>query len=355
MEPGAILGQRQVQGIINLVASAVPKLEPENVSVVDQHGKVLSDKHGDEAETDAAMAYQRNLESELERKAASVLEKFAGAGKAVVRVRAKLDFSREERTEETYDPEGQVIRSEEVLNEQRQNGADRVGAGAGAAANDPNVAQGVVRVGDATASNREKTVTNYEISRVTKRVRGAITPRVERISVAAIIDGTYVPGEGEGAAPVYKARSPEEIETIRKLVAGAVEFNQDRGDQIEVANVQFQESEDLTAAVIQAAERDRYVTMAVKYGLIALLALLIILLVLRPLVRWLIAPPEAAEEIVEAGRLPGEEPLALPGEEALAEIEVQPPRLIEQVRALAQERPELAASVVRHWLAKSST
>jgi flagellar M-ring protein FliF len=347
LEPGAILSDRQVQGILNLVAGAVPKLDTEHVSIVDQHGKALDKKSGDEADRDAALAYQRKVEAELERKATSVLEKFAGPGKAVVRVSAKLDFSNEERTEETFDPDGQVIRSEEVMNESRQNGADRVGGAAGANANDPNVAQGVVRVGDATSTAREKTVTNYEISRVTKKVHNPVA-RILRLSVAALVDGNYVAG-ADGKSE-YKARTPEEIETIRRLVGSAVELDADRGDQIEVANVQFQESKDLTEAALQKMEKDRFITMAIRYGLILLLALVLIFVVFRPLVRWLVAPPEAAEEVVEQGQLPREEQLALPGEEALAEIEEQPPRLIEQIRELAKEHPDVAASVVRQWL-----
>ena len=93
--------------------------------------------------------YQRTIERELETKATEVLERIVGSGRAVVRVRAKIDFSREERTEELFDPEAQVVRSEESLNEVRQNGGNRVGGAAGAQPNDPNVAQGVVRVGDA--------------------------------------------------------------------------------------------------------------------------------------------------------------------------------------------------------------
>lgn len=359
LEPGATLSKRQVRGIVNLVSGAVPRLEPEGVSVVDQHGKVLSRPRDALADGSTALEYQRALEAELERKATEVLERFVGPGKAMVRVRAKLDFSREERTEELYDPEKQVVRSEEILNETRESGADQVGGAAGAAANAPNVAQGVVRVGDASSSAREKTVTNYEINKVTKRVRepGA---EIERLSIAVIVDGNYktpegaaAGAEGEGAAAAeaaYEPRTPEEMETIRRLVANALEFNPDRGDQIEVANVRFhQESTEAAEAALSALERERLIGMAVRYGLILLVALLLIFLVFRPLVRWLVAPPESAEVLAE-GELPPEEQLALPGEEALAAIEEQESKLIDQIRDYVREHPDLAAQVVRYWL-----
>ena len=149
-----------------------------------------------------------------------------------MRIKANVDFSREERTEEIYDPEKQVVRSEESLNEVRANGGNRVGGAAGANPNDPNVAQGVVRVGDASNSNREKVVTNYEINKTIKRVKGA-GATVRRLSIAVIVDGTYrtpseiKPDEVDPDNPPmeYVARTPEEMEKFRNLVMKAVEFD----------------------------------------------------------------------------------------------------------------------------------
>ena len=156
LERGIALTSYQIKGIVNLVSGAVSGLDPENVTVIDQRGKVLNRQSPDSIAGGTTFEYQRTIERELETKATEVLERIVGSGRAVVRVRAKIDFSREERTEELYDPEAQVVRSEESLNEVRQNGGNRVGGAAGAQPNDPNVAQGVVRVGDASNSNREK-------------------------------------------------------------------------------------------------------------------------------------------------------------------------------------------------------
>ena len=97
-------------------------------------------------------------------KVRSIIERIVGQGNVEVVVTSKMDFSREERTEEIFDPEKQVARSEETLNEERESGGNRVGGAAG-----DNVAQGVVRVGDASSSTRERVATNYEINKVTKR------------------------------------------------------------------------------------------------------------------------------------------------------------------------------------------
>lgn len=353
---GAELSKFQVQGIVNLVAGAVSGLSTEHVTVVDQRGKVLNRPHGDSVDGTSSLEYQRTVERELEQKATEVLERFVGDGKAVVRVRALMDFSREERTEELYDPERQVVRSEESLNEVRENGADRVGGGAGGAQNDPNVAQGVVRVGDASSANREKTITNYEINKVTKRVRGQAAT-IRRLSVAVIVDGNYVLGEvpagtelPEGAEPPkdYVARTPEEMATIQKLVANAVEFDATRGDQIEVANVQFQE-EDLAKAeaALAASERKAAVRFWTRMGLVLAMGLLLVFLVFRPMVRSLTEQPDVAE--VLDGGLPGEEG-ALPGEELFDESDYEEVPLAEKLVAFCKSNPQTAADVMSYWL-----
>ncbi len=358
---GAELNKFQVQGIINLVAGAVTGLDSEHVTVVDQKGKVLNRPHGDSVDGTSSLEYQRSVERELEQKATEVLERFIGDGKAVVRVRALMDFSREVRTEEIYDPERQVVRSEESLNEVRENGANRVGGDVGGAQNDPNIAQGVVRVGDASNSNREKVITNYEINKVTKQVQGQAAT-IQRISVAVIVDGNYKPATGpdgqpvaapdgaEGAVPAkdYVPRSAEEMETIRKLVANAVEFNAARGDQLEVANVQFEE-EDLAKAeaALAASERKAAVRFWTRMGLVLAMGLLLVFLVFRPMVKSLTDQPDVAE--VLDGSLPGEEG-GLPGEELFDDSDYEEVPVAEKLVAFCKSNPQTAADVMSYWL-----
>ena len=357
LQGGAELNKFQVQGVVNLVASAVTGLSTDQVTIVDQRGKVLNRPHGDAVDGTSSLEYQRTVERELEKKATEVLERFIGGGKAVVRVRALMDFSREERTEEIYDPERQVVRSEEALNEIRENGGNRVGGGAGADQNDPNIAQGVVRVGDASSANREKTITNYEINKVTKRVRGQAAT-IKRLSVAVIVDGNYQEAaaaegaevaEGEAPPQEYVARSHEEMATIRKLVANAVEFDQQRGDQIEVANVQFQE-EDLSKAeaALAASERKAAVRFWTRMGLVLAMGLLLVFLVFRPMVRSLTEQPDVAE--VLDGGLPGEEGGALPGEELFDESDYEEVPVAEKLVAFCKSNPQTAADVMSYWL-----
>ena len=372
--PGASLRPKQVKGIVNLVAGAVSGLDPDNVTIISESGKILRPANEEQlAEMQRNVEYQRNIERELEQKATEVLERAVGRGKAVVRVRARMDFTKEQRTEELYDPKQQVARSEENLTESRQNGADRVGGVAGATPNDPNVAQGVIRVGDASNSNREKQTVNYEISKVTKQV---MVPelKLSRVSVAVLVDGNYRTGPAAGEAPVsgeaqaaakdgdaakvYVPRSKEDIETIRNLVAKAVELDLQRGDQIEVASMQFLDDTQEEVAMLKAVERQGLIDTAVKYGLILLAFLLLVFVVFRPVVRWLTAPPLAAETagMVEEGALP-EPQLApgLPGDGVLAQLGHEDVPVSEKIRQFVEKDPEVAATVLRYWLRPRQT
>lgn len=363
MHPTVQLSPRQVQGIVNLVAGAVPRLDADQVTVVDQRGRVLNRQHGDMVDGSSTLEFEDELERRLEQKAQDVLAKIVGPGKAIVRVQAEVDFSREERTEELYDPEKSVVRSEETLNEVRENGANRVGGAAGANPNDPNVAQGVVRVGDASNSSREKVVTNYEVDKVVKRVMGP-GARLKRLSVAVVVDGKYEapaageapPAEDDDAAPApemaYVARTAAEMKTIEKQVAKAVGLDTERGDSLEVSNVQFAQEEVGTGVpeLTWAQWFQKHWQVLLSWLVVLLVALLLIFKVFSPMVRSLTEKPETAEVLADGELPPGEQQLALPGEEQLRELEKAEASMIDKIREYAQSNPETAASVMRYWL-----
>ena len=358
LEPGSTLTPYQVKGVVNLVSGAVTDLEPENVTVVDQRGKVLNRKTPDSVEGGTTFEYQQTLERTLESKATEVLERIVGSGRAVVRVRATLDFSREERTEELYNPDGQVVRSEESLNEIRQNGGNRVGGAAGAAANNQQTAQGVVRVGDASNANREKVITNYEINKVVKRVKGP-SAQIKRLSIAVLVANKVVtPTAEEGKdgdeavpQPTSEPRTKEELLAIEQLVKQAVGFHATdvRKDVITVQNVEFtDEDTKLAEAQLRAAELREAVRFWTRMGIVLVVALLLVFLVFRPMVRTLTEQPELAE--VLDGQLPKTEDAALPGEEIFDESEYEMVPISEKLVAYCKANPQTAADVLAHWL-----
>ena len=356
---GTHLSKKRVDGIVSLVTGAVAGLEPENVNVVDGDGEPLK-AVGDETSMIAGtmLEFQRSVEQSLEEKASKVLREFVGEGEFRVAINANIDMSEAEEQREVFDPQTPVARTEVVATKLHENGPTNVGGRAGAVNNEGG--GGTRAVGQPYRANEERTTTNYEISKKTTRVKGPGV-KLAGLSVAVVIDGTYetppppVSGEKveEGAPPlepVYKARTPEELLVISKLVSQAVGLDEARGDRIEVSNRQFRIRDEQPVEDLLAADARRStIEKAVKYGLVLVIALLLVFVVFRPMVRWLTEPSETAE-LIDDGALPPGEVAALPGEADLALIDQDDGNVLEHIRRIAREDPELAASVLRFWL-----
>lgn len=275
-EPGA----DQVRAIQNLVAGAVPGLKPDRVTVVDQHAKTLSGgEQGMAAESDSRKA---DVEQRIAKQVKTLVEGVVGAGKARVNVTADLQLAQVTVQQETFDPDGQVIRSESTTDENsRQNEPDASGQSS-ASANIP----GADTSGgsNSSASGRQESTTNYEISRTT-RTEVQAPGEVKRLSVAVAVDGLTAPGK-DGKPGAYTPRSAEEMQQIEQLVRSAVGFNQDRGDQITVANVRFPSAEDpdgVTAASPLMGFDKNDVMRSAELGVLAVVAGLMIMFVVKPL------------------------------------------------------------------------
>jgi flagellar M-ring protein FliF len=339
---GAQLNKNQIQSIVELVSGAVPGLESERVNVVDNQGRVLNRYAEDLIGGQTTFEYQQSLEKRLTSKVRSIIERIVGQGNVEVVVTSEMDFSREERTEEIFDPEKQVARSEETLNEERESGANQVGGPAGA-----NVAQGVVRVGNAGSSTRERVATNYEINKVTKYVVGP-SAQLQNISVAVVVNSSYkqVLGQGEeGESEI----TPEDLKKLQVLVQSAVGYSRERGDSIQVLDRPFQKA---SVDVIQALEQQetrQFIAQGVKWLIIALIAILVFVIAYR-LMKYLTTGTDAAE-ILQDGQLPpGEDQIALPGAELLDELDEDEGPLLEKIREFVKRNPDKASAVIRYWL-----
>ncbi|MCJ2062892.1 flagellar M-ring protein FliF [Methylobacterium sp. J-088] len=294
----------QVRAIRHLVASAVEGLKPERVSIVDERGRLLADGARD-AEADVAGGYedrQVGLERRLRGQIEDVVAGIVGPGRVRVQVNAELDHNRTESRSETFDPESRVVRSAQTRTESSQtsNADGQVSVGnelPGANATDKAPAPK-----DATNKNEE--TTNYEISRVTK-TEIAEGGRIKRLSVAVVVDGVYAPtADGK---QTYSPRAPAEIERITALVRSAVGFDKARGDQIEVVNLRFAEapslpqfSEPTLIQSLLAPTKEDVLRMA-ELAVLALLTLIVLLTVVRPLLRQVLAPVPAPPSLAAAG------------------------------------------------------
>jgi flagellar M-ring protein FliF len=288
----------QVRAIRHLVATAVTGLKPERISVVDETGRLLADgaARDDGLAAEGADERKRAYENRLRSEVQTIVDSIVGAGHSRVQVTADFDLNRITQTSDKYDPDGRVVRSsqtrEETSNTDNNGGQVTVanqlpGAGADNANGTP----------PRDTNRKTEEIVNYEISRTTK-TEVTEAGRLKRISAAVLVDGVY--SKDAKGQVVYAPRSKEEIDRIAALVRTAIGFDAKRGDQLEVVNLRFAEP---TAAPIkepvgwmnylQFGKDD--IMHAAQLGVMALLGLLVLLLVVRPLVRRIVTP-DAAEQ-----------------------------------------------------------
>ncbi|MBW2565165.1 MAG: flagellar M-ring protein FliF [Deltaproteobacteria bacterium] len=239
---GRWLSDNQIQGIVHLVASSVPRLKPENVTVVDNSGKMLAGfKDGNEAGKTSSnqLEFQERLEKSMDNRVKTMLEKALGIDNAIVRVSCLLDFKRREMTEERYFPENKVVRSEQILSETSGGSGINPRGVPGLRAN---IAKRK-KTGkeDTLEYQKEDKTVNYEIGKMTS-VISEPTGEIKRISVAVVVDGTYAKLKARGGKQSWKyiPRTPEEMKTLENIVKRAVNFDPNRGDAVEVANIAFE-------------------------------------------------------------------------------------------------------------------
>ncbi len=230
-----------VNSIRLVVANAVEGLQVSNVSVVDNLGNVLSDNQDDSIAgvSNNQLAARRNLEQYLSRKAEGMLEQVLGARQAVVRVAADINWDTLTRFEERFDPEGQVVRQETIDDESVESGTPGSGGQPGMQANANSDTNSPAGGGMNNSRTKKKTTTNqYEINRTVSNLMQS-PGAVDRLS-AAVFVAQRVEGSGSGRKPV--ARTPEELQKLRRIVQsalGIVENDPARADQITLEEMPF--------------------------------------------------------------------------------------------------------------------
>jgi len=365
------LSGEQIASIQHLVAAAVPDLDPSKVSLIDDRGNLLA--RGDETDSeqsrsgeleDRRITFERRMGAEV----TELLEKSVGVGRVKVTVNAGLDFDRISTTEETFDPDGQVVRSTNSIEEQAQSrdaeGTQPVTVGT----NLPDA--GSAGEGGQSSTNQEsrtEETVNFEISkRIINHVREIGI--VKRLSVAVLVDG--ITETNEDGDPVYKERSKADMDNLAKLVSTAIGFNEGRGDTVEVINMRFaaiQVEADEPLDLFFGLEKNDLLRIA-EVVVLSILAILVILLVVRPLVsrafEALPAAAAAAEQKLLEQQAAATAALAAPEGVPLDEGEDQFEELIDidrvegRVRAssvkkvgeIVEKHPEEALSIIRTWL-----
>jgi flagellar M-ring protein FliF len=373
LRPGAHISGNLVPAILHLTAQAVEGLRPENITVADIHGKLLSKpKSGDDmfAEMSSTqMSFQKKMENNLSQEIISVLEPHVGAGKVRANVKLKLNFNKEESTELTVDPES-IAKVSEKSETSSSSGGTRAGGVTGVSANVAQASGG----GAATAtpspskSKKESSLVNYEVSKKTTRLVKPVGD-IERLSVAVLIDDAMNVELRDGELiREPRKRTADELDTIKKIVQASVGFRADRGDIIEVANLSFDTSSAMVSEYLQKKQKtEDLIQTAIKYGSYVLVFLLIFFLVIRPVIKKL-------TDIVKQARLPKAQEIDIPRvdseklvalQEAKDEAEIEKelmekykvPKstkkmgyIRQKVKKFAEENLDEAASLVKSFL-----
>ena len=374
LEPG------QVRAIRPLVATAVSGLRPQRISIVDETGTLLADGAEDDP-TGSTGIDERQIarENRLRKQVEAIVDSVVGPGHARVQVNADFDFNRITQTSDKFDPDGRVVRSSQTREE----------SSAAAPSNNevtvgnqiPQGQQNQTQPGEGNPQPREQSkkteeIVNYEISKTTK-TEVTEPGRIKRVSVAVVVDGTY--NKNDKGEIVYKPRSKEEIDQIAALVRSTIGFDQKRGDQVEVANLRFAEppAQPIAASAgwLPHFSKDD-IMRAIEMLVMGLLGFAVLLLVVRPLVRRILAPmeagmpallPSAALSDTAALEAAGGAGAAVatptfsaePSETSkmidLAQVQGQVhAQSVQKVGEIADKNPRETVSIIRQWLHESA-
>lgn len=346
IKPGKTVTSDQAQGIVHLVAASVEGISAQDVVVIDLKGNLLSgDQQGSTGAIRTSTNYQHKMlvEKQIQDNIVRMLENALGEGKVIARVSADLDFEMIERTEEIFDPDSQVVRSEQIVTEATL-GALPPGGVPGA--------QGLVPGGggEGTAGSqpakrdKENQTFNYEINKIVRQISKPIGT-LKKLSVAVLIDGTM-----SGDPPEYQPRSEEEMAKYLTLVKSAVGYDEKRGDQFQLENVQFDRTfEQDEESRLAKSETMGMAFKIAKYVLGALFVLLFFTRVIRPIINWMTTSLEVVPDT--QGQLTTTEMAAIQDEKkSLGEALNEAAEIRKAVGEFASNDPKFTASIIRKWL-----
>lgn len=288
------LDKEQIAGIQSLIASAVPDLKAKNVSIIDSNGALLASGGEEESQalTNKADENRREYEQHMTRVIEDLVGRTVGFGKVHANVVADLNFDRISENQEIFDPQGQVVRSTQTIDD-KSSEKEAAATNVSVQNNLPN-ANADLTGGDEPTSSAARTeeTTNFEIS---KTIRSLVreTGEVRKLSASVLIDGTYE--TDKDGNKVYKPRTEEEIKNITALVSSAIGIDEKRGDKLEVINMQFAEIstniED-DGSMLFGFERSDLIDFA-EVLIVAVMIILVVLLVLQPMVGRLLEQENA--------------------------------------------------------------
>lgn len=368
--PGRAIKTEQVKAMANLVASSIPELKIEDVTIVDQRGNLLSTGEEDLELVMAGKqrAYTRKLEGDLVARINSILEPIVGAGKYRAEVAAEVDFTQVEQADEIFNPDLPAVRSEQTLDE-TQVGNGAVAGIPGALTNQPPndgaapeqaAPGGAADAGGQPRRASKQATRNFELDRTVSYTKHQLG-KLKRLTVAVVVDDKLVPGENGAQRQLW---TENELERLSILVRDAVGYSAARGDSVNVLNSPFLGVEDIEIVEPEIWQQEWFLSLAKQLvGLIIVLVLITGLL--RPVLKSLAVSGQKAKELENAKEMAALEEAGLSGFENLSDETVtltggdglalpSPEESYEQqiniIKGLVAEDPGRVAQVIKRWV-----
>jgi len=357
LRQGAKIDQKQLQGIVNLVSATVRGLEEDKISIMSTDGQVLYKKNSSDQSfqlSNTQLERKHRMEEDIRQKVQTMLEQVIGANRVLARVALDLDFNQVQISEETFNPDSAVVRSQQRSTEATE------GKEPGAKGNpdvpinlEGKLLQNSPQQGEGAKSkqfNRQRETVNYEINKISRQIV-QMPGNIKKMSVAVIVDGQYEAKPGADGKPkqTYVARPAEEMKSIEDLVKKAVGYSESRGDQITVSNIPF--AADLPGAEMVKAENE-YLQLFKTYQKILfniVLVLVILLFVVRPFMRRFKQVSEDLKKLPAPNALP----ISQIDDQITALLLDQPSDKISlrtQSSALVKHNPDKATEIIKAWL-----
>lgn len=350
--PGRSLNDAQAAAIGHMVAASIPNLDVDQVTIVDQNGRLLTGRQGDEEMrlSGTQFEYRRQLEDYYIRRIEDIVTPIIGPGAVKAQVNADIDFTVTEQTQETFAPDERAVRSEQIVEETVSGARAPLGGVPGALSNQPPAAAGAeAGVTESGGSTSRRNVRNYEIDKTISHSRMS-GGTVRRLTAAVVIDHRTT--IGEDGAPVRSSLGEDEIERITQLVREAIGFNAERGDSVNVVNAPFTqlpvETPEPEPSAFAGVDLWGIGKQLLAIGLVIFLALG----VLRPVLRELARKGKTMPPVLQNGMALADDQLTLGAGHTGALP--RPPASFEDnldaVRTLASQDPKRVAQVVRNWV-----
>jgi flagellar M-ring protein FliF len=387
MQSAGRLDDSRVRAIQHLVAAAVPNLTPDRVSVVDDRGNLLSagfSDSGEKATLQKAEEMRASSEARLESSIRSLLERTVGVGKIRATVSVDMDFDSLTENSEIFDPDGQVQRSAHTVEDgSNSSESSSSGGGAAGASSELPAAQAPAGAGgNKNQSKRTEETINYEISKTIKN-HVKESGSIKKLSIAVLVDGNHKSAAAAGGKETYEPRTKEEMAQIEKLVKSAVGFNEKRGDTLEVVNMPFTNDpvdmgQDVAPGMF--GFEPHHMVRLIETGIIALVGLLMLLLVVKPLIGRILGALTPAESQSVSVDAEGKSHTAAPAVASVPGVQqgggqqppipanqgamTQPPMLVKndhaetelkpsslhKVADIVEKHPDETVAMVKNWM-----